>query len=69
MLANRNSLRAWRPAWHNRTDANGVKIWYTRQSLETAIEKLADSIDIQTRLLNKLINRLEHIEKEIEQKD
>ncbi len=31
--------------WHSRVDADGVPIWYVRQSLEKQIERLADAIE------------------------
>jgi len=41
--------------WHNKNDAEGVKIWYVRRSLETAIEKLTESIAIQTNVLKEIL--------------
>lgn len=49
--------------WHNVNDSEGVKIWYVRRSLEDAINKLADNIDIQTKLWDRIDRRLETIEK------
>jgi hypothetical protein len=46
-------------AWHSREDEDGVKVWYVRKTLETAMEKLADNIMAQTEIL-KEIHR-EHI--------
>ncbi len=40
--------------WHNKEDDEGVKIWYMRKSLETAIVRLADNIEVQTELLRVL---------------
>lgn len=37
--------------WHDKEDADGVKVWYVRQSLETAILKLTDTIASQTDLI------------------
>jgi len=51
--------------WHNVNDTEGVKIWYVRRSLEDAINKLADNIDIQTKLWDRIDRRLEAIEKSV----
>ena len=40
--------------WHDREDEDGVKVWYIRKTLETAIETLADNISMQTKLLEKM---------------
>jgi len=40
--------------WHSATDAEGVKIWYVRRSLEEAIVKLAENIDKQTEILRQM---------------
>lgn len=31
-------------AWHDHRDADGVPVWFVRQSLETAIAKLTDAV-------------------------
>ncbi len=49
--------------WHNKEDDDGVKIWYVRRSLEEAITKLSESIDLQTTLLTRLIDRVENMER------
>ena len=41
--------------WHSKTDADGVKVWYVRQSLEQAVVKLSDNISIQTEVLKDLL--------------
>jgi len=41
--------------WHNSRDSDGVFRWYVRSSLERAIEQLAENIDEQTKLLERLI--------------
>jgi hypothetical protein len=41
--------------WHAVTDEDGVKIWYLRRSLEGAIEKLTNNLDIQTQLLREMV--------------
>ena len=40
--------------WHNKEDAEGVKVWYVRRSLERAIEKLAEVIDKQSEVLGEI---------------
>lgn len=39
--------------WHDKEDADGVKIWYVRQSLESAIEKLTETLENQTDLIKE----------------
>ena len=39
--------------WHNKEDDEGVKVWYVRKSLETAIEKLSDNIEKLTRVVEE----------------
>lgn len=48
--------------WHNKADDEGVKLWYVRRSLETAIVKLSENIELETKLLDRIDRRLEHIE-------
>lgn len=40
--------------WHNRTDEEGVPVWYVRKSLEQAIINLAENSQHQTQLLEKM---------------
>ena len=42
---------------HNKTDADGVPIWYVRRSLEDAIKELTTSISQQTSLLASIQGR------------
>lgn len=42
----------WR--WHNVVDSEGVRIWYTRKSLEKTMEKLATAIEAQTEMLRRM---------------
>ncbi|PIR17593.1 MAG: hypothetical protein COV46_03540 [Deltaproteobacteria bacterium CG11_big_fil_rev_8_21_14_0_20_49_13] len=44
--------------WHNVTDNDGVKIWYVRRSLEDAIRKLSDNIDVQTKAFQEMVNEM-----------
>lgn len=41
--------------WHAVTDEDGVKIWYLRRSLENAIDKLTNNLDVQTQLLREMV--------------
>lgn len=46
-------------AWHNKTDRDGVPVWYVRSSLEDAINRLVSAIEVQTKLLERLETRQE----------
>lgn len=57
--------------WHNKSDSDGVKIWYVRQSLENALrdnakatEAIARNIELQTRLLEEMISNQRNLSKE-----
>ena len=45
--------------WHNKEDADGVKVWYIRQSLEQAIAKLGDTLERQTIVMEALARNQE----------
>ena len=49
--------------WHNITDSDGVRIWYIRRSLSEAIQKLTDTISLQTQILNSLTERMREVER------
>lgn len=51
--------------WHDVSDNEGVKLWYVRRSLEDAINKLADNVDVQTKLWDRIDRRLEAIENQV----
>lgn len=40
--------------WHSKEDEDGVKVWYVRKTLEAAIDKLADNISVQTKILERM---------------
>ena len=57
--------------WHDKSDADGVKVWYVRQSLENALrdnakatEAIARNIELQTRLLEEMITNQRSMSKE-----
>lgn len=57
--------------WHNKSDGDGVKVWYVRQSLENALrdnakatEAIARNIELQTRLLEEMITNQRSLAKE-----
>jgi uncharacterized membrane-anchored protein YhcB (DUF1043 family) len=57
--------------WHSKSDQDGVKVWYVRQSLENALrdnakatEAIAKNIELQTRLLEEMIQNQRSMSKE-----
>lgn len=57
--------------WHNKSDQDGVKVWYIRQSLENALRDnakataaIAKNIELQTRLLEEMIQNQRSMTKE-----
>jgi DNA-binding protein H-NS len=57
--------------WHDKSDQDGVKVWYVRQSLENALrdnakatEAIAKNIELQTRLLEEMIQTQRVVTKE-----
>ncbi len=53
--------------WHAKEDADGVKVWYIRHSLEEAVSRIGESIDRQTKVLEALTHSqelmLNHLER------
>jgi septal ring factor EnvC (AmiA/AmiB activator) len=54
--------------WHAKEDADGVKIWYIRQSLEMVLAKNANALEIlaknsetQVRILEEILDRQKSI--------
>lgn len=45
--------------WHDVTDEEGVRLWYSRRSVERAVEKIAESQVTQTKLLENLARVVE----------
>ena len=40
--------------WHDRTDEDGVPVWYVRKVTAEAIEKIATNMELQTQLLKEI---------------
>ncbi len=62
--------------WHNKSDQDGVKIWYVRKSLEdtlkessVAISAIARNIELQTRLHSDYLEYQKDILAEIRKKN
>lgn len=53
--------------WHNKTDDEGVKVWYVRRSLEKAIERLAENTDTQTKIFTELVHEIKDMRRDINQ--
>ena len=47
--------------WHDKEDAEGVKVWYVRRSLEDALTKLSENIEKQTQILTEIHRAQEEI--------
>jgi len=57
--------------WHDKSDEDGVKIWYVRRSLEEALQEnvkainiLAKNSEVQTRLLEDMVRQNKEISKD-----
>lgn len=57
--------------WHDKSDEDGVKIWYVRRSLEEALQEnvkainiLAKNSEVQTRLLEDMVRQNKEINKD-----
>jgi hypothetical protein len=51
--------------WHDKEDAEGVKVWYVRRSLEEAITKLSENIEKQTEILTEIHRQQNDLRAEI----
>ena len=51
--------------WHDVADADGVRIWYNRRSLEEAIKSLAENVGVQTQILTSLVNEIKDSRRDI----
>ena len=52
--------------WHDKEDADGVKVWYIRQSLADAITTFATAVDSQTRALTAILTKLEVVDQKVD---
>jgi hypothetical protein len=52
--------------WHNKEDADGVKVWYIRQSLADAITVFSNNVEAQTRCLEAISSKLSKVEHKID---
>jgi hypothetical protein len=57
--------------WHDKSDEDGVKIWYVRRSLEEALQEnvkainiLAKNSEVQTKLLEDMVKQNKEISKD-----
>lgn len=51
--------------WHAKTDDEGVKIWYVRRSLETAINKLATNIETMANIFHTMQTEMHDMRRDI----
>ncbi len=51
--------------WHNVNDSDGVKVWYVRHSLQEAIEKMIESAEAQTRVLQGMWDEIKDMRRDI----
>jgi hypothetical protein len=50
---------------HNVKGPDGVPVWYVRQGLEQTLEKLTDSINLQTTAFQSLVTNIQQMQKEL----
>lgn len=48
--------------WHNKTDGDGIPLWYVRRSLEESIRELGEKIYLQIEVQTKILRHLERME-------
>lgn len=53
--------------WHNKTDQDGVPVWYVRKSLEDVIYKLSENIENQNKLMESNTRILESLVKKMKE--
>ncbi len=44
--------------WHDKTDTDGVPIWYVRSSMEEAIKALGSNVNRQTEVFRELVHEI-----------
>ena len=52
--------------WHDKTDEDGVRIWYVRRSLETAIRDLSENVKAQTELLRTMVSKMDSMDEKLD---
>ncbi len=62
--------------WHDQTDADGVKVWYIRKSLEESVDGLQETIkefirvqQLSLDVLKEISYQLRHIDTQVNQID
>ncbi len=53
--------------WHNVNDQNGVKLWYSRRSLEDTIRKLVEIAEHQRAILERIDLHLSDLKERMKQ--
>ena len=48
--------------WHNKTDSDGVPLWYVRRSLEESIRALGEKIYLQIEVQTEILRHMEKME-------
>jgi hypothetical protein len=48
--------------WHNKTDADGIPLWYVRRSLEESIRELGEKIYLQIEIQTEILRHMEKME-------
>lgn len=48
--------------WHNKTDPDGVPLWYVRRSLEESIRELGEKIYLQIEIQTEILRHMEKME-------
>ncbi len=56
----------WLKKVHDKTDEDGVYVWYVRKSLETSLSKLAENIEKQTLIMDRMWNEIKSSNHRIE---
>ncbi len=48
--------------WHNKTDQDGIPLWYVRRSLEESIRELGEKIYLQIEIQTEILRHMEKME-------
>ena len=54
--------------WHNKTDADGIPLWYVRRSLEESIRELGEKIYLQIEIQTEILRHMEKMEEHYRKK-